>query len=404
METTNITSIKKETTLQRRIVDCAAIAILFSSGGVITSSRDMRGTMILFLLFAALCFSIRSKYKSNFAFNNNLKVFIPISFWPVFDSIVLHSGEGFGSFPPAVFGLGVLLILSTVDFYRFREVLLKWLNILIVVTLIAQLSVFIPLPTLNLHVEGTDTFKLVFGMINMLCGIERISSIYWEPGQFQIILFMVLCLFVDEWAETSKILKNLKKFFWVIIAIVYTVSTTAYLASIVFIGSVILFSSTVKKHFIFIPIAVAFSVVIGYAIFYSNSVQDKLEGAERVETSATIRLMDAQAAIDMMIDSPLTGQGMLTKEYLKKRDDYGNHSASNGWLNAGAYNGIPYLLFFLLCMYKNIRRQQKSIPALLILIVLIISQANEYFIFFPITMMYVYRFASYQMQIDTVTH
>ena len=80
METTNITSIKKETTLQRRIVDCAAIAILFSSGGVITSSRDMRGTMILFLLFAALCFSIRSKYKSNFAFNNNLSLHTNFTF------------------------------------------------------------------------------------------------------------------------------------------------------------------------------------------------------------------------------------------------------------------------------------------------------------------------------------
>lgn len=60
--------------------------------------------------------------------------------------------------------------------------------------------------------HGLKQVALQIFVIN--CGegsnIYRLSSIYWEPGQLQIVIFFVLMLFADELADLTKVRDNTK--------------------------------------------------------------------------------------------------------------------------------------------------------------------------------------------------
>ena len=85
--------------------------------------------------------------------------------------------------------------------------------------------------------HGLKQVALQIFVIN--CGegsnIYRLSSIYWEPGQLQIVIFFVLMLFADELADLTKVRDNLRKFSPMLVALFFTLSTTAYLTLAIFV-------------------------------------------------------------------------------------------------------------------------------------------------------------------------
>ena len=242
---------------------------------------------------------------------------------------------------------------------------------------------------------------MCFYFFNVAWGGEtsRLSSIYWEPGQFQIIILFTLCLFVDELRCISKFKYLLKKFGILFLALLMTISTTGYLAFAILILSVFFYSQVEKKKNI---LTYLFCIVCGlffaFLLWNSSIVQDKLEQRNEISerTSYAIRMADNIACINITLSSPYYGYGIDTKSLKSQLFMNGSETSSNGWLYTSACLGVPYLLFLLICIYKRVKDMNPGIPIILVVIVLFVSQCNEYATFFPIMYMYIFKFKHYK--------
>ena len=233
---------------------------------------------------------------------------------------------------------------------------------------------------------------------NVDWGENRLSSIYWEPGQFQIVIMFVLCLFIDELRDFSRLRQNIRKFGILILAMFMTFSTTGYLSLGLLFFVVILFSTLNKKYKLLIPFSLIVSCVIAMFIWNTSVVQEKLAQSEdrSEETSYAIRMADNLALLEIAKSSPVFGEGMETRTFEVLSLKYGNRTSSNGWLWTAASNGFPYLIFMLICIYMGIRRMNLGIPNIVILGLLLLSQANEYATFFPYIFIYIFKFRDYK--------
>ena len=93
--------------------------------------------------------------------------------------------------------------------------------------------------------------------------------------------------------------------------------------------------------------------------------------------------------------NPLFGLGSSSKELKRELMLNDSLTSSTGWLRTSASYGIPILFFLLYFMYKGLRRMKLGVPSVCLLVVLIISQMNEYYTFFPYLFLYIFKFKSY---------
>ena len=98
----------------------------------------------------------------------------------------------------------------------------------------------------------------------------------------------------------------------------------------------------------------------------------------------------------MAIEHPVFGMGVNSAELNAELEAYGNTTASNGWLFSAAQMGFVYIIVMFVAMYMNIRKMNFEILTIVPLIILILSQANEYATYLPITWMYCCPFGTYQ--------
>lgn len=293
-----------------------------------------------------------------------------------------------------MFVLSGFFIISSFDFENFRVTWIKYVRWLCLVSIIIQICHdYGGLPAGSIDVRGCNTTLYFF---NCDWGEHRLSSIYWEPGQFQIILIFTLCLFTDKFGIMENKQKWLKEWGVIILALLMTVSTTGYLAFIILLSG-LLFSSyrfnarKTHRHWIFfIPV-----FVIMFALWKSDAVQEKVEQSEDTgnqHTSAAIRIADNIALYNVTMDSPFVGYGIDTYEQNRKKDEYGSITSSNGWLYASSAFGLIYVGLILLLMYRRVSYMPRVFPSFIIWLSLFISQCDEYIIFFPYIYLYLFKF------------
>lgn len=293
-----------------------------------------------------------------------------------------------------LFPVGSFFLISSYNFYQFREKLLKVLNIILCYSLFVYFIFLLThLPTFYI---GEREMFLIFNVQ----GYERLSSLYWEPGQCQIVIIFTLCLFTDELRDTNILFKNIKKFGLLIIALLFTISTTGYLAFTFFILSILFFSTLIKKHKVFIPVIMVVAIGIIYLVSQSDAIQNKLEERENADSGASssyvVRLSDNLALIELTMSSPWIGYGFSSKQFERQSEEAGNHASSNGWLLTSACYGVPFLLFIMFLIILGLKRIKGGLSPFLIIIVLLISHSDEYFIFFPYLLMYVFKYPDYR--------
>ena len=147
------------------------------------------------------------------------------------------------------------------------------------------------------------------------------------------------------------------------------------------------------------PIFISAILAIGvFAFFYfSDVVQSKLELNESLsdENSFAIRMADNIACFTVAIEHPLFGLGVNSAELNAELATYGNTTASNGWLYSAAQMGFVYIVIMFVAMYVNLRRMNFRLLTGIPLLILILSQANEYATFFPLMWLYCCPFGSY---------
>lgn len=295
----------------------------------------------------------------------------------------------------------VLFLLSgfwairTYNFYDFRELWLKYLNIICIISLIVQSLHDIGLLIPDSVFKGGTLSTLYF--FNCDWGKYRLASIFWEAGQFQIILIFTLCLFTDELYNRKSWKIYFRRHGIVLISLLFTQSTTGYLALMILALGYFLYPKNRKVSFVKRVYMSLIFIGMVFLLSQSNAIQEKLNQSQELEkvSSTTIRLQDNMALLSVVMEAPLVGYGLDTKILNERSQYHDTITSSNGWLYAAASFGMIYIVFLLYVIYKRVRILPSGIPCLFICAALIISQSNEYFIFFPYMLPYLFKFKSY---------
>lgn len=368
------------------------LEFLLFSGALRFSESYPRSCMLIFLLTS---YWVYKKGKHKNSINKPIIIFIIV--WTFYNHLFINNDINSNFYLVNIlYPLGAYFAISSFSLNEFKQYLLKYLTLISAISIVIHLShVYLHLPSTLTNI-GDKTYGLNGYFFNTDWGENRLASIYWEPGQYQIIILFTLCLFANELSDFNKIFENFKRFGIIIAALLLSTSTTGYIAFMVLILGIILFSPQNKKYKIIIPLSILTSVFAIYFIWNSDVVQDKLNQAneQNDKTSFAIRYMDNYALLKIIEDSPITGVGIETKTFSNLSYKYGNLTSSNGWLWTGATNGSVYLLIILLCIFRNLKKMNFKIPIIFIYLTILISQANEYGTFYPMLYIYIFQFSN----------
>ena len=369
--------------------------ILICSGGTTNFSgfRHLPAHSAAALLFvtALTLYLMRPKAKSV----SSTAVMLFVVIWTLVNSILFDfsssgASEGGLSIDYKIYAVSMYLAISTMSFRNFREKLLKALTYLSTATLIVW-TLHIGLGIGSFGKAPAPTFEIF-----MDWG-ERMASIYWEPGQYQIIMTFTLVLFLDELRQIniSRSMHYIKKFGIIVIAMLVCRSTMAYISLMSLMMLSFMFNRSGRKNTILYVFMLIIAATLILLIFSSDVVQEKIDPANLTQKSSLyIRILDNIALWNMSQVSPLTGLGN-GEEYMKYGRIFNDITSSNGWLAAAARYGWPFLSIIVLCMLLKLRRMKPGIPALIAFIPLLISHCNEHQILYPIMYMYLYSFKTY---------
>ena len=291
-----------------------------------------------------------------------------------------------------LFTLASYFTIISIKFNKFRQVWLSLINFLCLISIVVQ--IFHDLGNLipsDLDIRGRLTTLYFF---NCDWGEHRLSSIYWEPGQFQVLLIVTLCLFTDELCKLKEYKLLLRKFGLIILALVMTLSTTGYLCLMILMFSIFNFSSHLKISLDKRLLYSFLSILTLSALWASEPVQMKLDQSKELDenSSASIRLADNIALLRTISDAPLLGLGLDTVQQNHAKIRYGNKSSSNGWLNAASAYGVIYVGCILITIFIRIKSMPRGISAPVIWLTLVVTQSNEYLIFFPYMYLFIFNF------------
>lgn len=322
----------------------------------------------------------------------NFRIVCVVILWNIVNNYVLHSNVQTNIvFSSLLCIIGAFFTISSFDFFEFRDILFKQLKFITVISIIVQLwHDFIGGEPGRVSEES----YLSFYIFNTEWGQSRLASIYWEPGMYQIVIMYVLAFFTDEFKDAQNWKQNLKKYGIFIVALLYTQSTMGYICLFLLFVTIFVQNNKVQRKVFLWPVYIGVVAAVGLVLWSSEAVQKKVMQREsEVETSSYyIRLNDNISLATMTMERPFVGYGMDTSEYQIRNESLNNLSASNGWLYTSATNGIPYLLLILFFIYKGIKRQENAMAPAVVMSILLISQCNEYIVFFPYTFMYIFKF------------
>lgn len=335
---------------------------------------------------------------------------IPVLFlmgWMLLSTVVVNIFSDFFFLSYLLFPVGMVISLYSFDFYKVRDCLLRLLSLIMVVSIIVHIGYNFEIIPAELEGDADKTLAMSLYFFNVGWGnfetipLTRFSSIYWEPGQCQIVIMYVLVLFSDDIQNhIYDIAYLLKKYGILLLSILLTGSTTGYIVFALFVSSLLLFNGNMLNQRRILPIFLSAILAIGvFTFFYlSDVVQSKLELSESLsdENSYAIRMADNIACFTVAIEHPVFGMGVNSVELNAELETYGNTTASNGWLFSAAQMGFVYIIVMFVAMYMNIRKMNFGILTIVPLIILILSQANEYATYLPITWMYCCPFGTYQ--------
>lgn len=277
-------------------------------------------------------------------------------------------------------------------FLYFREKWLKYMRWLCVISILVQ--VMHDLGVINPGGADIRNNPTTLYFFNCDWGMYRLSSVFWEPGQFQILLITTLCLFTDELAKWNKVKSILKRFGAILLALIMTLSTTGYLCFMILIISIALFPRQKTLSIKTKLFSLLFSTGFVILLILSSAVQEKVEQSQDLSqnSSTTVRLADNLALISAIAESPWLGYGIDSKKQKDALEKHGTFTSSNGWLYSASGYGIVYVVVILVCIYMKIKKMPRSIPPYIIWITFFLSQCNEYIIFFPYLYLFLFDF------------
>lgn len=290
------------------------------------------------------------------------------------------------------------LIISRYDFRYFRHLLTNlvfWICLIgIPVFLLFQFDI---LPTYNMSVQsGSNYTMFLVYTLGWPEAFGRFTGIWHEAGACQIILNTVLWLHFDNIVNWTWEDGQLKKILVILLATLLTMSTGGYMVLMLLILAVVMNMKIEGRYKALIYFTMFIFALVALAlIFYSPVVQNKLFNDEDDNVSKMDRLADIVALWQMTWERPLLGYGLGSTEFWQLSDRYGNTACSTGLLTYSASLGITWLICFSCFLYAGIRRFNMGKASIILLIAVVMMQFNEKFIEYPITNIFIFKFASY---------
>lgn len=367
------------------------LLMLLVSGTIIF---NVKITFILLLLSTTLYYI---KYQQNRLLQNNSSTLYFISnLLFIFLNIFIYNTDRTSNliYIHLLFLVSSYLFITQIQFARFKTIFLNLVSWMALFNIIVYIGVeYFNLPTSITNTETRDytTFLLNNMGVNGVL-LHRLSGFYWEPGVFQIILNSTIILYLKEIKEFKLSRKEKKQFIIIITAIFLTYSTTAYIILILLAVLSFFKSNYLKKiRLIVYILLVVFSLFMLKADAISGKFQtDNVSYGNRATTNYALLLMIQQ--------SPIKGLGEGTKQYDDYSLMYDNISSCNGILSQTASFGLIWLVIYLICLYKNLKTMQLGVSTLGIYMVIMIMQANEPYIIYPVTNIFMFNFLNNKTQ------
>lgn len=362
---------------------------------------------VILSLFILTVFILNSKYGS-IVIDSSLLYLVGLCFLMVMTSL---SNKSFDNefIRYIIYGLMTYILLGSLTLQQFK---LKFLNVVSLFSLISIIIFFtyiiFGLP-LSLYGEngsnGVTVGAFLFHPLEWNNKFnERNSSIFTEPGCFQYCLNFALLLYFDD-IVNKKISKQIKKKLLIIVfALITCASTTGFLVlSVLLFFFFLKLRTTIVKKILIAPIM----VLTVFFIYSSDSISTKLD-AEEENLSYLSRVADATAMINMIQDKPLLGNGGVnTNNYLKRIENYGainGMGLSNGLLVGTTIFGLFWPIMYCYFCMKACRKICKTIPPLVLVLILLLIHSNEFYVFSPLTYVFLfsYRRDQYSLKTDTL--
>ena len=359
---------------------------------ILTSGTIIFNVNITFILLLFSTTSYYIKYRQNKLLQNNASTLYFISnLIFIFLNIFIYNNSERTSnqiFIHSIFLISSYIFITQISLAKFKIIFLNVVSWMALFNIIIYIGVeYLNLPTTITQTATRDytTFMLNNMGVNGVL-LHRLSGFYWEPGVLQIILNSTIILYLKEIKEFKLTKQEKFKFIIIITAIFLTYSTTAYIILILLAIISFINSKYLKKIRLVVYILLfVFSLFMLKADAISGKFQtDHVSFGNRATTNYALLLMIQQA--------PLKGLGEGTKLYDDYSLMYDNISSCNGILSQTASFGIIWLIIYLICLYKNLNKMNLGVSTLGIYMAIIIMQANEPYIIYPITNIFMFKF------------
>lgn len=356
---------------------------------------------IIYLLFAILFFAYIKPKGAKYS----LKVAFFICLWIILEQIFIQTGVKTNYyFTYLINYVSTVLIVSSFSFEEFRQKLLKVIQYLSLISIIVhELYLFGFIGGTHHYYPGVTDVDVTTALyvFNVGWGENRLSSVFWEPGQYQLILNFTLVLCANDIMQQLKgheIKVLVKRYFILVLALILTNSTMGYLAFALFCTAVA-FNYLDKKHIISGVIILTLMAICATLLLKSDVVGDKFAQKNEIkDTSYSIRMADNLSMLQMMCERPITGYGIETVGFEKRSLSLGNRTSSNGWLCAGSQLGFPFLVALLVLVWNGVKLITKGVSKpILFFLVIILSQSNEFGFALPYLSLFVFRFKDHSL-------
>ena len=354
-------------------------------------------SVLLFFVFSFLLYQTGCRPRR--IIMENLRILAPVVTWIILVNYFFnHDTTTYKGIVTCIYLLSMCLIASSVNFDRFKNVMLLVANIIAVASIVVQFAYNLGLVGAtdpHLQTANSPRALYLFNVDWSWAGEGRLASIYHEPGQYQIVLTYIICMFADELSDLKRWFKpNIKKFGIIILAFILTKSTMGY----VVMGLVFFTMATNVlldgKNKLLFPVIIGIAYLVFILIYSSDAIQMKIEQSQNLNahSSFAIRFADNVALLESIKDKPITGWGSDSLSLLKTLVNRGSVTNSNGVFLAAAELGVVYVFMWFVMLFRGLRRIYNLQLAIGLSIALMLTQMNEVGYFLPIIFIYLFRF------------
>lgn len=354
-------------------------------------------SVLLFFVFSFLLYQTGCRPRR--IIMENLRILAPVVTWIILVNYFFnHDTTTYKGIVTCIYLLSMCLIASSVNFGRFKNVMLLVANIIAVASIVVQFAYNLGLVGAtdpHLQTANSPRALYLFNVDWSWAGEGRLASIYHEPGQYQIVLTYIICMFADELSDLKRWFKpNIKKFGIIILAFILTKSTMGYVVmGLVFFTMVTNVLLDGKNKLLF-PVIIGITYLVFILIYSSDAIQMKIEQSQNLNahSSFAIRFADNVALLESIKDKPITGWGSDSLSLLKTLVNRGSVTNSNGVFLAAAELGVVYVFMWFVMLFRGLRRIYNLQLAIGLSIALMLTQMNEVGYFLPIIFIYLFRF------------